>query len=62
VATERGTLSDSGSSASRRFQHMLTKHFEMVSQVVIPQWPFNVDDLTLWRRRAVGVSAGDSRG
>jgi hypothetical protein len=45
-------LPDCGSSASRPFQQLLCKHFELVSRVHTHTWAYNVDDLTIWTRRS----------
>lgn len=52
-----GALPECGSSASRRFQAMLSEHFEQVRQMAIPNWAYNSDDLTVWTRREASALA-----
>jgi len=46
-----GAAPECGSSASRRFQSLLGGQFELWQAIRIPTWPFNADDLTVWKRR-----------
>jgi len=43
---------DCGASSSRRFQRMLSAEFDLERQLELPTWPYNADDLTVWRRHA----------
>ena len=42
---------DCGASSSRAFQEMLGGNFELARRVALPTWPYNVDDMTVWKRR-----------
>ena len=46
-----GASRDSGITASRRFQRMLSEHFELKRELSIPHCFTAADDLTIWTRR-----------
>ena len=39
-----------GVTSSMKFQTELEQGFHMVERVAIPQWPYQSDDLTVWKR------------
>ena len=53
----RDARAECGASSSRAFQRMLAQYYELADEVPIPRWPFNADDLTVWRRRELGREA-----
>jgi hypothetical protein len=52
VQVQKGALPECGASSTRRFQALLTEHFCLRERHAIPCWPYNVDDLTIWTRKA----------
>jgi hypothetical protein len=46
-----GTVPDCGISSTRQFQLLLQTHFHLVTEIPLPNWWLNEDDLTVWERR-----------
>jgi hypothetical protein len=51
AAAISGDGSDSGLSATRRFQGLLTSDFVLIDTINIPNWWLNEDDMTIWERK-----------
>lgn len=51
-----GDGSDSGLSATRRFQELLESDFILVDTIKIPNWWLNEDDMTIWKKIRVDAT------
>lgn len=55
IRTKPGAPSDSGVTATRRFQSMLSERLSLVEAMPVPNWcATRADDLTVWERRVSG--------
>lgn len=51
AAVISGNGSDSGMSATRRFQSLLENDFVLIDTIKIPNWWLNEDDMTIWEKK-----------